>query len=252
MSATLAPIFFGTSLIFSLVMLWHYLFGGQFSGGRQAKAVLQASRPAAKEKGQTVPLRVKKLSTSQAKKEEREILQSLPLVMEQLLLAVQAGHDIVSALRVVLNSAGLLGGAHTTQYSRAKKSPAALQHNKALEKLLEVHLAVEQGRGFEESLHELAKSTRSIPFRHALLHMIVCHREGGELVGPLHELSDACQLCYEEEVEERIAKLPVRATPALICSFAGLLLCAMALPLSKLLDSASSMQIQSNYSQEAR
>lgn len=218
---------------------------------RDAFEVLALGREAAKEQEKFTPLQAapKKIPASssrgnrgnRANKENREILQSLPLVMEQLLLAVQAGHDMLSALRIVLHAGGYVREDGQCVLPSPKSAKQNMD-NRTLEKLVQVYAALQQGRGFEETMEELAEQTHSVPFRHALLHMIVCHREGGELVAPLRELSDASQLCYEEEVEEGIAKLPVRATPALICSFAGLLLCAMSIPMSRLLDSANMMQ----------
>jgi hypothetical protein len=174
-------------------------------------------------------------------REEKNALQKmLPLAMEELLMAVEAGHDVLSAMRVILTQRGLLS-------SSVERGENPLPNNRiplstvAHEKFLHIYQLTEVGLSFESALEQVAEETDSLPFRHAMLHLAVCHRDGGELIMPLRELSDATQLCYQEEVEEIIAKLPVRATPALICSFAGLLFCAMSLPFSSLLDVTADM-----------
>jgi len=55
--------------------------------------------------------------------------------------------------------------------------------------------------------------------------------EGGELVRPLRELSDATQMYYQESVEEEIARLPAKAVMPLVVTFAGLIICFLTIPL---------------------
>jgi hypothetical protein len=67
--------------------------------------------------------------------------------------------------------------------------------------------------------------------KHALVHIQLAHQQGGEIVRPLKELSDATQLAYQEAIEEEISKLPVHAVAPLILTFAGLILCFLTVPL---------------------
>jgi hypothetical protein len=59
----------------------------------------------------------------------------------------------------------------------------------------------------------------------------MAHRQGGEIVRPLKELSDATQTAYQEAVEEMIAKLPVKAVLPLVVTFTGLIICFLTVPL---------------------
>jgi hypothetical protein len=63
------------------------------------------------------------------------------------------------------------------------------------------------------------------------VHLSLAHKEGGELIRPLRELSDATQLSYQERVEEEIAKLPVKAVLPLVITFTGLIICFLTVPL---------------------
>ncbi len=148
----------------------------------------------------------------------------LPLIMEQLVMAVQSGYDVFSALKVVLDT--------EIDVVEHKRSPMY-----AL--LLRTRTLIESGLTVEEALKEVSHTVPSPALRHAFLHLAIAHREGGELVRPLRELSDATQLYYQETVEERIAKLPVKATVPLVITFAGLLLMFLTSPLIKVMEMTS-------------
>jgi hypothetical protein len=67
--------------------------------------------------------------------------------------------------------------------------------------------------------------------KHACIHLGLAYRQGGEIVRPLKELSDATQVAYQETVEEQIAKLPVKAVLPLVLTFTGLIVCFLTVPL---------------------
>jgi hypothetical protein len=75
--------------------------------------------------------------------------------------------------------------------------------------------------------------------RHAFIHLAVAYSEGGELVMPLRELSDSTQLYYQESIEEEIAKMPVKVTLPLLCTFAGLIIFFLTTPLVQVLEMTS-------------
>ena len=138
---------------------------------------------------------------------QREIEFFLPVVMERLVMAVEAGLDVIPALGAVVE--------------QANSSSA----NDPVTRLLGiVHRLTEQGCGLDQSLHVITNIVDCAALRHAFVHLGLAHREGGELVAPLRELSDSTQLFYQETIEEEIAKLPVKATAPLVCTFAGLIL----------------------------
>ena len=77
----------------------------------------------------------------------------------------------------------------------------------------------------------MAASIPSRSVRHAFVHFGLAYKQGGEIVRPLRELSDATQAHYQECIEEEIARLPVRAVLPLVVTFAGLIICFLTVPL---------------------
>lgn len=142
----------------------------------------------------------------------------LPIVMERLVMAVQGGSDIFTAVNVIVK----------LSKEKGETDPVT--------KLLEdVIKKTESGLSFEESLSNVAKSINVISIKHAFLHLAMAQKEGGELIGPMEELSDSTQAYYQEVVENEIASLPIKATLPLLCSFLGLILFFLAVPLTQLL-----------------
>lgn len=144
-----------------------------------------------------------------AKKEVRGLEFYLPAVMERIVMAVGSGLDIVPAL---------------LEASRGGKDPVS-----AL--LTQVVKLSEAGTPVDAAFESVAGRTQSVPVRHALTHLAMAHRQGGEIVRPLKELSDATQTAYQETVEEMIARLPVKAVLPLVVTFTGLIICFLTVPL---------------------
>ncbi len=162
------------------------------------------------------------------KQQQRELEFYLPVVMERVVMAVQAGLDIVAALKRVVelekNGAELLGHGDAV-----KLDPVT--------KLLDLTCKLcESGLGFEESLRYIASNTQAVALKHAFIHLAVAYKEGGELIMPLTELSDSTQLYYQESIEEEIARMPVKATMPLVLTFAGLIVCFITAPLMQVLN----------------
>jgi len=154
---------------------------------------------------------------------QREIEFFLPVVMERLVMAVQAGLDILPSVQMV------------TQPERDRLgAPQPLDPVSRLLRL--AYQMTESGLGFRRALDEVARLVESAPLRHAFIHMGLAQEQGGEVVTPLRELSDSTQLYYQESVEEEIAKLPVRATLPLLCTFTGLLLGFLTPPFIQIVD----------------
>jgi len=151
---------------------------------------------------------------NQASSWERRCLFCLPLTMERLVMGVQAGLDLLAALSVILKD--------------EEETPT---NDPILELLGIVMKLTESGLPFEHALREVGQRVRITSIRHVFTHLAIAHREGGELVMPLKELSDATQTMYQETIEEEIAKLPVKATLPLLCTFAGLIICFITSPL---------------------
>jgi Flp pilus assembly protein TadB len=133
----------------------------------------------------------------------------LPTVMERIVMAVGAGLDIIPALR-----------------------EAAGRSRDPVSDLIRwiVNLS-ESGTSVEGALELASKQNITPALKHACIHLGLAYRQGGEIVRPLKELSDATQVAYQETVEEQIAKLPVKAVLPLVLTFTGLIVCFLTVPL---------------------
>ena len=147
----------------------------------------------------------------------------LPVVMERLVMAVQAGLDVVPAVNALLELSGAENAGSPEKWDPVSRLLGFVRD------------LTESGLGFEKALKEVASCVDCVALKHAFLHLSVAQREGGELVAPLKELSDSTQLYYQDVVEEEIAKMPVKATLPLLCTFAGLIVCFISSPLIQVL-----------------
>lgn len=154
------------------------------------------------------------------KERERERLTFyLPLVMERIVMAVEAGLDVLPALHTVYS---------LELENKSELDPVTLLLKEACD-------LAENGATLEQALKDVAAKVDSIGVKHAFIHLALAHRDGGELVQPLRELSDSTQLYYQETMEEMIAKLPVKATLPLVITFGGLIMCFLASPIVQIL-----------------
>jgi type II secretory pathway component PulF len=141
--------------------------------------------------------------------------------MERIVMAVQSGLDLLSALRVLQD------------FSTADvRDPVTVIFSEVLS-------LTESGFTFESALDSVGRRVEAPALRHAFIHLAVTHAEGGELTSPLRELSDSTQLYYQESVEEEIAKLPVKVTMPLLCTFAGLIIFFLTTPIMQVLEMTS-------------
>ena len=160
--------------------------------------------------------------------QNRLIAQLIPLVMERLVMAVEAGLDIIPAIKSVIEIDKLA--------QKKQKKIAADPIVQALSSVIEI---AERGASFDDSLKLVAKKYNNHALTHAFVHLGIAFKEGGEVVGPLRELSDATQSYYQETIEEDLAKLPVKATAPLVVTFAGLILFFLSSPLVQIISFAA-------------
>lgn len=168
----------------------------------------------------------------QVRKEEESYFKSLqynlPLVMERLVMTVEAGLDLLAGIKIIVEQ--------EKETNRNKINPVV--------ELLEVVLKLtEAGLSFSESLNQVGRSCPIPAVKHAFIHLALAYKEGGELVMPLRELSDATQLNFEETVEEEIAKLPVKATLPLVVIFAGMITFFITAPMIQVLEVTSKAKL---------
>lgn len=138
----------------------------------------------------------------------------LPIAMERIVMAVESGLDLIPALKALIQLEKQVGDPN---------DPTTGLLNQVID-------LSEAGMRFEHALDEVGKQIEGSSLRHAFVHLALAHKEGGEIISPLRELSDATQMQFQEQVEEHIAKLPVKATVPLLVMFIGLLICFLTPP----------------------
>lgn len=140
---------------------------------------------------------------------------ALPMAMERVVMAVGSGLDILPAL---------------SEVARKSTDPVS-------EIFCRIVSLSEGGMRVEHALQIVADGSPSSSVKHALVHLGLAYKQGGEVIRPLKELSDATQTHYQEVVEEEIAKLPVNAVLPLIITFTGLIICFLTVPIVQVGDS---------------
>lgn len=151
-------------------------------------------------------------------KDKRKVVFYLPLTIERLVMSVQSGLDIGPAIEKIVSNPG---------FSNSVNPCDAL-----FSRVLELN---KSGLTLEEALQEVAEASHLAVIKHTFSHLAAAQRDGGEILRPLIELADATQLAYQEEMDEEIAKLPIKATLPLILTFSGLLICMMTPPILQVL-----------------
>ena len=179
------------------------------------------------------------LSNSRKKAADRAQLKRmdfyLPIVMERILMGVQASLDILPALysateiekterQAISRRESVIGFTH----SNRKSDPVTSL-------LRDVCRLTENGGTLEESLRLVAGESRSACLRHAFIHLALAYKEGGEVITSLTELSDATQLHFQESTEEDIAKMPAQTLLPLLFTFTGLILVFVTSPIIQVL-----------------
>jgi type II secretory pathway component PulF len=128
--------------------------------------------------------------------------------MERVVMAVGSGLDIIPAL---------------SEAARKSEDPVSDIFRSIVSRS-------EGGLRVEYAIQIEADTALSASVKHALMHLALAYKQGGEVVRPLKELSDATQTHYQESVEEEIARLPVRAVFPLLLTFTGLIICFLTVP----------------------
>lgn len=159
------------------------------------------------------------LTKGQDKRREKRLARrlefALPMAMERVVMAVGSGLDILPAL---------------SEVARKGTDPVS-------ELFRRIVSLSEGGMRVEHALQIVADGSPSSAVKHALAHLGLAYKQGGEVIRPLRELSDATQTRYQEGVEEEIAKLPVTAVLPLIITFTGLIICFLTVPIVQVGDS---------------
>ena len=156
------------------------------------------------------------MKQSPASIKEAAIAQTLPLFLEQLVMAVQSGLDIPAAIGVIL------------EFRKDKR-------DECTDVFRSIHRGLQAGYTFDEAIQSVQEKTQRSSLAYVCTYLAHAHREGGALSEALRELSTSIQARYEDDQEEWIATLPVKATMPLLIIFLGLLLLFLTPPLLQLL-----------------
>lgn len=150
---------------------------------------------------------------------EREIMFRLPLLLESLILLVDAGLGVLPALERI-----------TFQSAQSKeKNPVAMY-------LGRVYQLAASGMPLAEALQVVADATGHRTLRHVLLHLDLSGTEGGELIPALKSLSDYVHTEWKLSVEQRVKRLENGVVFPVFVSVIGLLMLVSAVPLVPLLE----------------
>lgn len=152
----------------------------------------------------------------------------LPIVMERIVMAAQSGLDVLASIQAVVEFDRLTESKQVATLASKNSDPVTML-------LSQVYKLTENGRSLHESLNAAAAAVPCAAIKHAFIHLALAHKDGGELVMPLRELSESTQLYYQESVEEEIAKLPVKATVPLLCTFTGLIIFFLTAPIMQIM-----------------
>ena len=137
----------------------------------------------------------------------------LPLVIEQVAIGVSSALDIGPTI------------SHIVETAESRDS-----HNPITELLTHVQRLVKSGLSLEESLVEVGEASGFSEVQHTFMFLSQCAKHGGELTSQLQELADSVSMQRQVMVEERITKLPVKATFPLamvLAGFMGILLAGL-------------------------
>jgi Flp pilus assembly protein TadB len=162
-------------------------------------------------------------SRAKIERDKRALDYYLPIVMERIVMAVESGLDIIPALDAVVD---------LQKQELGECDPVT-------KILISIKRYTDSGLGFLEALEIATSQVQAPSVKHALVHLGIAYREGGEIIHPLRELGDATQLYYQEAIEEDIAKMPVKATVPLLCTFAGLIISFLTSPIIQVMSITS-------------
>ena len=160
---------------------------------------------------------------------EREVLFQVPLVLEGLILLVEAGLSILPALEKIVN--------HETE---------AKSGNPVTRIFRLVYELASHGIPLGQALEMVSEATDLKVLRHVLLHLDITGTEGGELVPVLRSLSEHAHTEWRLSVEYRVKRLENLVVFPVFTAVIGLMLLTAAVPLVPVLkvrDTLSSREV---------
>lgn len=156
---------------------------------------------------------------------QEDLMYYLPLVIEQISIGVSSALDIGPCIAMVVET-----------------STERDSHNPVTEMFVHVEKLIRSGLNLEDALVEVGQLSGMNEIKHAFMFLSQCARHGGELSKQLQELADAVMVQKQVRVEDRIARLPVKATGPLGMVFIGFLMLLLAGLFTRLKVALTAMQ----------
>ena len=142
------------------------------------------------------------------------------LLLEQIVLAVAAGLDVLPAMGRVLRVNSSLNKSQSEFVSANQIFAEAINF-------------ANSGMGLASALKLVAKTQSSPLISSALMHLALAHKMGGELSRPLQDLSADFQDRIRDRNERSIQIIPLKATIPLLFVFAGMIILTLSIPVLK-------------------
>lgn len=155
------------------------------------------------------------------RKLERTVLFELPLFLDTLVLAVEAGCAILPAIAQVV----------AIRRDAGKRDPVTI----AFDSLCAL---VSRGMPLRNALQEVG---RFLPFRalqHALIHLDIAATDGGAIIPSIRSLADTAHSRWRMSVDARVRRLENYSVFPVFVAVMGLMLLMAALPVALLLNSS--------------
>jgi pilus assembly protein TadC len=157
----------------------------------------------------------------------------LPLVLENLILLVEAGLGVLPALEQIVFS----------RIKNAKEQGGSIDLTTFLLKV--VYDLSAHGMPFAEALERVADATEIRSLRHVLLHLDISASEGGELIPSMRSLSDHAHTEWRLSVETRVNRLENMVVFPVFVSVIGLMILTASVPLVPVLEFFETVKAQS-------
>lgn len=177
---------------------------------------------------------------NQKETEKNKLLSSLPLDIEQILMVVQSGLDIIPAISAVADMMDKKVDSSKTDLLK-KQYDGKESFSSIIEILKSAIKLADSGELFEKALKEKAEATELLPVRYTLFHLARSYAEGSEIRTTLSELAESTQRSYEENINKIISTLPAKAVIPLVLTFSGLLICFLTSPILQVLKMTTSL-----------
>lgn len=161
---------------------------------------------------------------SKQKQFERAVLYNLPLMLEALILLVEAGLGIVPAVGELV------------------KTGSKGVDNPVIRVLSLVHRLSDSGMPFQQALSNVANAIPYPSLRHVLVHLDISETEGGEIIPSLRSLSDHIQTEWRLGVETRVRQLENQVVFPVFIAVLGLAAYVAAVPMKSVVEVTSNLK----------